>query len=155
MELWDSYDQNCSMIPGETLVRGEKVPEGRYHLVCEILLRHRDGTVLLMQRDVRKHFGGLWEASAGGSALKGECPVDCARRELLEETGVSVESLTEVGRVIHHERRTIYVEFLAETAADKNTVTLQPGETQAFRWVRPEELPGDLFTRRIWLFVDM
>ena len=42
-------------------------------MVCEILVRHTDGDYLLMQRDFRKsNFGGYYEATAGGSALKGE-----------------------------------------------------------------------------------
>lgn len=68
------------------MVRGEKIPKGLYHLVSEIIVRHQDGTYLLTQRDERKDFGGMWEATAGGSALKGESPLDCAKRELYEET---------------------------------------------------------------------
>ncbi len=41
-----------------------------YHLVCDIIVRHSDGTYLLMQRGYRKPYGGMWEASAGGSALR-------------------------------------------------------------------------------------
>ena len=88
MELWDAYDSGFRRIEGQTLVRGEPIPAGLYHLVSDILVRHRDGTYLLMRRDPRKHYGGLWEATAGGSALRGETALDCARRELGEETGV-------------------------------------------------------------------
>ena len=37
-----------------------------------------------MQRDARKHLGGMWEVTAGGSALQGESSLDCAIRELHE-----------------------------------------------------------------------
>lgn len=82
MEIWDVYDGNFHKVPGMSLVRGEPIPEGCFHLVCEIIVRHEDGTYLLMQRDKKKHFGGMWEASAGGSALQGETPLECAVREL-------------------------------------------------------------------------
>lgn len=49
-----------------------------------------------MQRDHRKHLGGMWEASAGGSALQGEKPLECAQRELFEETGVSSGTFEQV-----------------------------------------------------------
>ena len=157
MELWDSYDKQGNRIPGETLVRGEPVPEGRFHLVCEILVRHRDGTYLLMRRDPRKHHGGLWEATAGGSALRGETPLDCALRELWEETGIRADRLTELGTVVHQAHRTIYVEFLCETDGDKSGVILQQGETVAFRWVTGEEFrtldKTDLVTTRMQVFV--
>ena len=33
MEIWDAYDRNLEKIEGMTLIRGEKIPEGVYHLV--------------------------------------------------------------------------------------------------------------------------
>lgn len=70
MELWDGYDTNLKKIKDCTLVRGEAIPDGVFHLVCDIIVQHIDGTFLLMQRDARKHYGGMWEASAGGPAIK-------------------------------------------------------------------------------------
>ena len=93
MEIWDAYDRNLEKIEGMTLIRGGKIPEGVYHLVCDVIVRHTDGEYLLMQRDSRKHYGGMWEATAGGSALQGEKPLDCAIRELREETGIHAEYL--------------------------------------------------------------
>ena len=60
MEIWDAYDRNLEKIEGMTLIRGEKIPEGVYHLVCDVIVRHTDGEYLLMQRDSRKHYGGMW-----------------------------------------------------------------------------------------------
>ena len=50
MEIWDAYDENFNIIDGMTLVRGEEetIPEGVYHLVVDILVKHKDGTYLLM-----------------------------------------------------------------------------------------------------------
>ena len=84
MEYWDAYDGEFRRMEGVSLVRGEDIPAGVYHLVCDVLVRHTDGSYLLTRRDPRKHYGGLWEATAGGSALRGETPLDCARRELRE-----------------------------------------------------------------------
>ena len=114
MEIWDAYDRNFNKLPGVRLIRGKPIPEGMYHLVCDVIVRHSCGEYLLMQRDQRKHYGGMWEATAGGSALAGEDPLQCAVRELREETGISCEALVEVGRVVS--RDTLYVEFLCETA---------------------------------------
>ena len=155
MELWDAYDENFRRIRGVSLVRGESIPEGVYHLVCEVLVRHTDGSCLLMQRDPRKHYGGLWEATAGGSALQGEAPLGCARRELREETGIRAEALRELGRV--RSADTHYVEFLCETDWPKDGVTLQEGETVAYRWVSRTEFlslrDGELVTKRMQGFL--
>ena len=98
MEIWDGYFADGTPA-GRDLVRGEAIPEGLYHMVCQILVRHTDGDYLLMQRDFAKpNFGGCYDATAGGSALKGEDPFTCARRELLEETGITAGSLEKIGR---------------------------------------------------------
>ena len=73
-EFWDAYDAEMNLLEGVVLVRDEPVPAGMYHLICEVLVRHTDGTYLIMQRDARKNYGGYWEATAGGSALRGETP---------------------------------------------------------------------------------
>lgn len=142
MELWDAYDAQFNKIEGRTLVRGEPVPEGLCHLVCDVLVKHTDGTYLLMQRDPRKVYGGMWEATAGGSALAGEAPLECAMRELREETGIVSTDLARVGTVIDPEAHAIYVEFLCVTDWDKGAVTLQEGETVAYQWVGRDELLG-------------
>lgn len=156
MELWDAYDAAFRKMEGRTLVRGEPIPDGLFHLVCDVIVRHTDGTYLLMQRDPRKHHGGLWEATAGGSALLGETPLECAMRELREETGIIAAALTEAGR--DRSENTHYVEFLCVTGWDKESVTLQEGETVAFQWVSREELLNmkeeELVTKRMQLFIE-
>lgn len=158
MELWDAYDVRFNKIAGKTLVRGEPIPQGLYHLVCDVIVKHTDGAWLLMRRDPRKHYGGLWEATAGGSALAGEGPLECAMRELREETGIVSADLTQVGTVIAPENCTIYVEFLCVTDWDKGAVTLQEGETVDFQWVSREKLLGmkkdQLVTERMQQFIE-
>ena len=135
MELWDAYDEKLNKLIGVTLIRGETIPEGMFHLVSEIFVRHVDGEILLMQRDLKKHFGGMWEATAGGSAIQGDSAMMCAKRELYEETGIICNDLIELGTVISEKYKTIYVEFIAIVDCDKNNITLQEGETIAFKWV--------------------
>lgn len=134
-ELWDAYDQTWNKIEGLTLVRDEAIPEGVYHLVCDIAVKHRDGSYLLMQRDFRKAYGGMWELTAGGSALQGEDAFSCAGRELWEETGVSAKNLKEIGRVVSDATHCLYVEYLCVTDCNKDAIVLQEGETVNYRWV--------------------
>ncbi|MBE5779198.1 MAG: NUDIX domain-containing protein [Clostridiales bacterium] len=133
MEIWDGYFRDGTPANID-LVRDRPIPEGLYHLVCDVLVRHRDGDFLLMQRDYAKpNYGGKYEATAGGSALKGESELECAKRELLEETGLCAESLEEFGRYISKD--TIYVSYLGTVDCDKASVTLQPGETISYKWI--------------------
>lgn len=139
-ELWDAYDSEFNKIKDVTLVRGEPIPNEIYHLVCEIIVKHIDGTYLLMQRDFEKHYGGCWELTAGGSALQGETPIECAIRELREETGVVSIEMKELGRIVHDAHHSLYVEYLCVTDCDKSSITLQKGETVNYRWIDKNSL---------------
>ena len=158
MELWDAYNKAFEKIDGMTLARGETIPDGVYHLVSDVIVRHADGTYLLMQRDSRKHFGGMWEATAGGSAFQQEDALSCAIRELREETGIKSNELIEVGHVISDDNHTIYVEFLCITDCRKDSIILQEGETSAYRWVTKDELISmkkeELVTERMQGFIE-
>ena len=134
-EIWDAYDRHFNKIENIRLVRGEVVPDGMYHLVCEIIVKHDDGTYLLMQRDFEKHLGGMWELTAGGSALSDETPIECAVRELREETGIVSCNLQEIRRIVHDGHHSLYVEYLCVTDWDKNAIILQEGETVDYKWV--------------------
>ena len=133
-EIWDAYDKNFNKLNDVKLVRGEDIPNGLYHLVCDVIVKHIDGMHLLMQRDFNKHHGGLWELTAGGSALSGESPLECATRELKEETGIISYNLKEIGRAINEDRHSLYVVYLCITNCDKDSIVLQKHETINYKW---------------------
>ena len=137
-EEWALYDEN-GVRTGETILRGEPVPPGRYHAVVETFVRHADGDYLLMRRDARKiGCPGLWDCGAGGGVKSGEDFEAAARRELQEETGLREGALRKIGsQTDGHMLLTFY---LFVTDAPKDAVTLQKGETDAWRWVTQEEL---------------
>ena len=142
-ELWDCYDKAFQKLEGKILVRGQEATfsADEYHLVCDVAVRHADGTFLLMQRDYRKEgYPGKWEFTAGGSALQGESPEECAKRELLEETGLVADSMREVGRTTIDENHSHYVVYMAVVSCEKDAVVLQDGETIDYRWVEKSEL---------------
>lgn len=137
LEIWDGYFEDGTLA-GVDLVRGEPVPSGLYHLASEVLVRHIDGDYLIMQRDFCKpNYGGYFEATAGGSALKGEDELTCAKRELFEETGIIANSLTKIGKSVS--RNTIFSIFLCITDCIKTNIHLQKGETIAYKWVSESE----------------
>jgi len=139
-ELWDAYDSNYQKIEGVTLIRDDEAnfPEGAYHLVCEVLVRHVDGTYLLMKRDPSKPlYPNMWEATAGGSVLKGETVVEGALRELREETGIVADKLEPLDKSLG--KYCWHVRFLCVTDCDKNSIKLQEGETCDYKWVTGKE----------------
>ena len=137
MEIWDLYDENGNKT-GETWERSRawEIPEGRYHIVCDILIRHQDGEFLLTFRDPRKDiYPGCWEASAGGSALAGETPEEAARREMLEETGLTAESLDLISVNYRPHSHSVIYAYLGIVNCPKDAVRLQEGETADYRWM--------------------
>lgn len=135
MEIWDGYFRDGTRANID-LVRGDILPDGLYHMVCEVLVQHKDGDYLLMRRDMSKsNYGGYYEATAGGSALKGEDKMACVKRELLEETGVVSENFKELGRFIYDDYKCIFYTFLCTTDCDKTSIALQNGETMSYKWV--------------------
>ena len=139
MELWDAYSKDEELVGG-TLVRGEEIPQGLYHLVCEVLVRHTDGSYLCMKRSVQKwNYGGWYEATAGGSALAGEDKWQCVERELLEETGLVCHEFEEVNRSVEERKQAFFYNFVCTVDCDKTSVKLQEGETEGYLWMSEEE----------------
>ena len=139
MELWDAYTRN-GVKTGGVLVRGQKMWPGIYHLVCEVLVRHVDGSYLCMIRSREKPNYPLYpECTAGGSALMGDSPLDCIRRELREETGIEWDDFEEVNVTVRECYATIFYSYVCTVDWPKDSVTLQEGETEAFRWLSEEE----------------
>ena len=145
-------------VPDTSLVRGNPIPDGQYHLVSDIAVRHTDGTYLLMMRAPEKKFGGKWELTRGGSALKGESALDCRKRELKEETGIEAEDLEFLGYITSEKYKTIYAEFLVVTDWDKGNIVMQKGETVDYKWTGPKEVARmkkkELLTDRMQAFVE-
>ena len=72
MEKWNAYTRD-GKLTDTVLYRGKPIPKGLYHVACEILIRHKDGDYLLMKRSVLKRdYGGMYEAGAGGAMQYGE-----------------------------------------------------------------------------------
>ena len=139
MELWDAYTRD-GVKTGGTLVRGEPIPAGLYHLVCEVLVRHVDGDYLCMIRSREKPNYPLYpECTAGGSALMGEEPINCIRRELWEETGIRWTEFEELSTTVRECDRCIFHSYFCTVDWPKDRITLQPGETEAYEWLGEAE----------------
>ena len=102
-EIWDLYDEQGRKT-GETWERSRamEIPEGRYHIVCDVLIRHQDGTFLLTLRDPDKDvYPGCLEASAGGSALTGDDLLDFVNNKLFRTLkNLNVDTETQLKKAI-------------------------------------------------------
>ena len=139
MELWDAYTRNGAKTGG-VLVRGQRMWPGIYHMVCEVLVRHVDGSFLCMIRSRQKPNYPLYpECTAGGSALLGEDPLQCIRRELREETGIECDEFEQVNVTVRDCYAPIFYSYVCTVDWPKDAITLQEGETEAYQWLSEEE----------------
>lgn len=139
MEQWDAYDLNDQKI-GYVLTKGQPIPEGMYQLVCEVLVRHFDGSYLCMKRSMKKKphmYPGWYEATAGGAALCGETVLQGVKRELFEETGIVCDIFEQINRTVA--APCIFKTFLCHVNCPKDSVVLQEGETEDYIWMTEQE----------------
>ena len=139
MELWDLYDRNGERT-GEVWERKHgnfrEIPEGRYHLVSDILVQHTDGSYLLVKRREDKDvYPGFWEASAGGSAQAGETPIEAAKRELFEETGIKAENFELIVKAFRDQSHSLVYSFFTVVDCPKDSVVIQKEEAVEYKWV--------------------
>ncbi|MDF3349938.1 isopentenyl-diphosphate Delta-isomerase [Sulfitobacter sp. KE34] len=133
--------------PVEKLAAHER---GLRHMAVSVFVIS-DGKLLMQQRALGKyHTPGLWANTCCTHPHWDEPPEDCAARRLDEELGITGLALQHRGRVeyradvggglIEHEVVEVY---LAHAAPDL-TITENPDEVMATRWITLGDLHADL-----------
>lgn len=121
-----------------------------------VILEDGQGRILLQRRT----DNGLWSFSAAGSMEPGESAEDAARRELLEETGLTARALELYGVFTGPQEHYFYpngdevynVEFAYVCRDWSGTLRCQADEVEELRFCHPDELPDGLspgFQRRL------
>ncbi len=86
-EIWDLYNGKREKL-GREHVRGERIPDGMFHLVVHVWVRDSNGEYLLSRRAPTRPTYPLLLECVGGSVLKGESSLEGAMREVYEEIGI-------------------------------------------------------------------
>ncbi len=143
MEIWDLYDGDRNLT-GEIAVRGNPLPEGRYHLVVDALFLNGKGETLLQRRAKEKDImPDIWSVP-GGSAVAGEDSLTAIVRENEEEMGFTPDRSH--GRIFMTERqerreRSFFRDvWLFYQDMPVKSMTWQPGEVQDGMWILPEKI---------------
>lgn len=134
MELWDLYTESGERT-GETMIRGERFPAQRYHLVVHIWIVDSLQRLLIQKRapDL-KLMAGMW-AVTGGSAIAGEDSAAAARRELREELGIDTQP-GELEFLLRIPRRNSLCDiWLLRRDVEPDSLTLQREEVADVRLV--------------------
>ncbi len=144
-ELWDLYDSDRTLT-GQTMIRGEDVPEGRYHLTVDVWITDGRGRYLISRRSLnRPTYAGMYE-TAGGSCVVGETSLEGAVREAYEEVGVELSGCP--GRLIFSEKHGNYFKdaWLFEYRGEIDLSKATTDEMMELAWMTEDEIRG-LFAR--------
>ncbi len=115
-------------------------------VICHVIRGDR----ILLHRKKRGHGAGRWNGF-GGKIMEGESPEECVRREALEEMGVGVENIREMGTLVFHnvngEEWVVHV-FLADVVGEP-----EESEESTPRWFPLDAIPyGEMWDDdRFWL----
>ncbi|MBW2991832.1 NUDIX domain-containing protein [Candidatus Woesearchaeota archaeon] len=106
----------------------------------------KDGKVLFGKRK-NAHGEGSW-CPPGGHLEFNEEIEDCAKREVLEETGINIKNIRFITATndIHKSERKHYITLHLAADYDSGEVKLmEPEKCERWGWFRWEELPKPLF----------
>lgn len=87
IEKRDLYDENRNLI-GETIFKGEEIPEGKYIVVVLVFIQNSEGKFLIQKRSERKN--GKY-ATTGGHPKSGENSIQGIITEVKEEIGLDIK----------------------------------------------------------------
>ena len=86
MEIRDLYDKNRNLT-GETILKGEAIPDERYIVVVLVFIQNSEGKFLIQKRSERKN--GKF-ATTGGHPKSGESSIEGIITEVKEEIGLDI-----------------------------------------------------------------
>ena len=139
MEVRDLYDKDRKLT-GETILKGEKIPENRYIIVMLIFIQNSEGKFLIQKRSKQKN--GLL-AATGGHAKAGETSIQAIQTEVKEEIGLDLpEDKVELyfsGR--QDEERVFFDDYYIKLdIEDISKLKLQEEEVESVCWMTKDEI---------------
>lgn len=140
MEVWDIYDV-FRRPTGRTMLRGQKVQEGDYHMVVHVIIFNSKGQMLIQQRQsCKKSFPDAWDISVGGCAIQGESSQQAAMREVREELGLTIDLRDTAPDMTLAFPGGFDDMYIVEMELEPDKLRLQEEEVQAVRWAEREEI---------------
>ena len=139
MEIRDLYDKDRNLT-GETILKGEQIPENRYIIVMLIFIQNSEGKFLIQKRSKQKN--GLL-AATGGHAKSGETSIQAIQTEVKEEIGLDLpEDKIELyfsGR--QDEERVFFDDYYIKLDIDDiSNLKLQEEEVESVCWMTKDEI---------------
>jgi isopentenyldiphosphate isomerase len=138
MEMVDLLDENRNYT-GETIARGEPIPNGRYKQSIHMWITNNAGKVYVQKRcSEKKKYPNMWEI-AGGGVVAGDDSEGTLKKEFEEELGIEFEGDYSLITTIRREHDFADVYHVRQNF-DIDKLHLQKEEVSEGRWVTLEEM---------------
>ena len=139
MEKRDLYDKN-KILTGETIYKGEEIPDNRYIVVVLIFIQNSEGKFLIQKRSQRKN--GKY-ATTGGHQKSGESSLQGILTEVKEEIGLDLNpndlQLYFSGR--SDEEKVFWDDYYIKMdVEDIEKLKLQTEEVELVEWFSEDEI---------------
>lgn len=110
-----------------------------------VLIKHQGKMLFILRNGA--HGYGQWSCP-GGHIDFGETALNAAKRESLEEVGVSIGAIHFVGYTddffVDTDKHYVTLWYVADWISGEAHIA-EPKEVQEVRWLHLSEIPGDLF----------
>ena len=139
MEKRDLYNENRELT-GETVYKGEPIPEGKYIIVVLVYIQNSEGKFLIQKRSKIKD--GKY-ATTGGHVKSGETSVEGIMSEVREELGLELNPDDLVLYYGNHsaEQQVFWDDYYIKMDIDDiSKLKLQEEEVESVRWATADEM---------------
>ena len=139
MEIRDLYDEKRNLT-GETILKGENIPEGRYIVVVLVFIQNSEGKFLIQKRSKIKN--GKY-ATTGGHPKSGESSIEGILTEVKEEIGLEINpnnlQLYFSGK--SEQERVFWDDYYIKMdVANIKSLRLQEDEVSSVEWLSEKEI---------------
>ncbi|WP_163100654.1 NUDIX hydrolase [Peribacillus alkalitolerans] len=149
MEIWDIYNINREKT-GKTIVRGEKLEVGEYHLVVHIWIMNSRGEFLIQKRASTMQLRPNMWAMTGGSAVAGDDSHIACAREMYEEIGIQADMANAEVAFTVTRKDNICDVWLIKQDFEISECTMQVEEVSDLKWATIQEIK-DMVKQKIFI----
>lgn len=139
MEKRDLYDEKRNLT-GETILKGDKTPEGKYIVVVLVFIQNSEGKFLIQKRSERKN--GKF-ATTGGHPKSGESSIEGILTEVEEEIGLELNpNVLELYYSGKSEKERVFWDdyYIKIDVQDIKKLKLQEDEVSSVEWFSRNEI---------------
>ena len=156
MEVCDIIDEDGN-ITGKTIIKGEPIPKGFYHLGADVWIINSENKILIQKRSPKKRLQPNVWAMTGGSTLKGETTLETIERETLEELGIKLD-IANLKLITSYKTGTVWIDqYLIRQDIELQDIVMQEDEVSEVKWATYQEieelLKNNQFAKNRWEFV--